>query len=242
MTDLLVYVADLRAASARTLLASACASTGLTARMEVLGTGALYQRLSQRPVPPPPDLVWWFGPFAARAALSDGLVQSASALEYSQVGLMGASSVSAWSDLAGVARLALTDPERSEVGMAILLASLDRARQVEGDVEHGWAQWQQTRLMLVESEAEVASLVASGAVSDGLTLSGGVPVPDLAALPHHAAIAANSRNIDAARRLLEWLVAQASAPAAPALDLDWCTQNYVVARQRWAQSRFAPTL
>src|SRR5689334_2808439 len=123
MTDLLVYVVDARAESGRAALASACASIGARVRIESFGTGALYQRLSQRPVPPPPDLIWWFGPFAARAAASDGFVTSPAPVEYSSIGVLGADHVDSLEDLGAVPRLAMADPARSEVGMALLLAS-----------------------------------------------------------------------------------------------------------------------
>src|SRR5262249_21642980 len=74
VTEVLVYASAARADAARTALAQACRATGSSARLEVSGTGSLYQRLGPRRAPPMPDLVWWFGPFAARAAAIDGLL------------------------------------------------------------------------------------------------------------------------------------------------------------------------
>jgi hypothetical protein len=242
MTDLLVYVVEARAESARAALASACAFVGAGLRIETFGTGALYQRLSQRPVPPPPDLIWWFGPFAARAAASDGLLNSPAPVEYSSIGVLGADRVDSFDDLAAVPRLAIADPARSEVGMALLLASLDAGRRAGTDLEQVWAWWQQraaSGLALVETDADAGQ---SGA-SHALTLMGGAPVPDLAPIPHTVGVPANSRNAEAARRLLEVLVAaRATSPAGPALDVDWCTQNYNATRQRWTQAGFSPVV
>src|ERR1043166_8585141 len=75
MTEILAYVAAPRAEVARTLLAAACRATGTSARIDIYGTGALYQRLGPRKAPPFPDVVMWFGPYAARAAALDGLLQ-----------------------------------------------------------------------------------------------------------------------------------------------------------------------
>ena len=76
VSDLLIYASDARADTARSLLAQACRATNTSARLEVYGTGSLYQRLGPRRAPPTPDLVWWFGPFAARAAALDSLLQA----------------------------------------------------------------------------------------------------------------------------------------------------------------------
>jgi hypothetical protein len=242
MTELLAYVVDTRSGPARTALAAACASLGVGLRIETFGTGALYQRLSQRPVPPPPDLVWWFGPFAARAAAWDGLLQSAQAVDYSVIGVVGADRVDGFAGLATVPRLAVADPARSEAGMAILLVSLDGARRTGNDVEAVWAWWRQradSGLVLVETDADATR---SGA-THALTLTGGAPLPDLAPIPHMVGVAANSRNADAARRLLEELVGGRRTPEpGPALDVDWCTQSYIATRQRWAEAGFSPAL
>src|SRR5690242_8551726 len=76
MTDVLIYVHAFHADVARTALGAACAATGLGARIEVYGSGSLYQRLGPRRGQPFPDLVWWFGPFASAAAAADGLLQA----------------------------------------------------------------------------------------------------------------------------------------------------------------------
>src|SRR5205814_10695378 len=137
---------------ARTLLAAACRASGVGAQLELYGSGSLYQRLGPRHAQPLPDVVMWFGPFAAQAAANDGLLrpyqppQLAEAavhdsewrwttLDYSSVGIVGPPGITSLQDAATVAGLALANPERSEVGLNILLATLDHARQVDGDVE-----------------------------------------------------------------------------------------------------------
>src|SRR5207248_6019704 len=138
----------------------------------------------------------------------------------------------------------------------------DRARQVDGDAERGWTWWQQRArdgLLLAEDDAGARMLVQSGRASHALTLDpGGAPVPGLAPLPHAIAVANTSRSVDAARRMLDWLVSQRAAgnlagspwhsdglaalmQSAPPLDVDWARQPYVAARQRWAMSGFGPT-
>ena len=159
----------------------------------------------------------------------------------------------------------MADPERSEVGLSLLLASLDRARQADGDVERGWAWWQARAaagLVLAEDDAGAVSLVQSGAASHALTLSpSAAPLSGLAPIPHAVGLAASSRNIDAARPVLDWLASsdgvsstalwpwQAATnglaglwQAAPPLDIEWGRQQYTAVRERWAQSGFAPTL
>ena len=281
MSDVLVYAHSSRVDAARTLLAAACSTTGLGARLDVYGSGSLYQRLGPRRAAPMPDLVWWFGPYAAQAASVDGLLQAYQparvadgalhdpqwrwlALEHSAVGIVG-TGVGGWQDLGSVPRLAMADPERSEVGLMLVLASLDRARQVDGDSERGWAWWQQRArdgLVLAEDDAGAVALVQSGRATHALTLDPvGSPLAGLAPVPHAIGVAAPSRNVDAARRMLDWLASDAAATwltlspwqgasnglsslqqAAPTLDVDWGRHQYVATRQRWAQSGFGPSL
>jgi ABC-type Fe3+ transport system substrate-binding protein len=153
--------------------------------------------------------------------------------------------------------LAIADPERSEMGLIALLASLDRARQVEGDAERGWAWWQQRfarGLVLTETDADALAQVQAGAATHALTLSSGAaPLGGLPVVPHAIGIAATSKNVDAARRLLDWLVSEAAADQIPGslwrgnsqtamlLDVDWGQQQYAAVRQRWASSGFGPT-
>ena len=75
MSDVLVYATESRGDVVRSLLAEACSATGVGARLEMYGTGSLYQRLGPRRAAPFPDIVMWFGPFAARAAAVDALLQ-----------------------------------------------------------------------------------------------------------------------------------------------------------------------
>jgi ABC-type Fe3+ transport system substrate-binding protein len=282
MTDVLVYAVAAREATARRLLGAACQASGIGARLELYGSsGSLYQRLGPRRAPPFPDVVMWFGPFAARAAALDGLLQPYqpttvldglvrdpdwhwTTLDYSSIGVVGPPGIATLQDLAAVSGLALADPERSESGMATLLATLDRARQAESDVERGWAWWQQRMrggVQLTEDDPGAVTAVGEGGVSHAVTLAeAGSPIVGLAPLPHAIGLAAASRNADAARSLLDWLTgADAGAlvrlspwqtasngqlptllAAAPALDVEWGRQQYTAARNRWAQSGFGP--
>ena len=285
MTDLLVYSVESRAQIARAVLGAACRATGLGARLELYTTGSLYQRLGPRHAPPLPDLVLWFGPFAAQAAALDGLLQphqparvaDAAAhdphwlwttLDYSLPGVIGSSPLASLAELASIQRLAFADPERSEVGLSITLGMLDRARQVEADVEAGWSWWQQrvrSGIVFTEDDAAARAIVANGAASHALTLfESATPLPGLAPIPHAVAVAASARNVDGARRMLDWLASEAavtsltwspwqattgaSGPlqslltAAPPLDIDWCRQQYTAVRRRWAQSGFGPMI
>ena len=299
MTDLLVYATATREAVARAVLGAACQATGMGVRLEVFAsTGSLYQRLGPRRGQPFPAEVMWFGPFAAAAATADGLLRPHeparvadaaihdanwmwTSLDYSAVGVLGEPPVASWPDLATVPRLALADPERSEVGMSLLLAVLDQARQTEGDAERGWAWWQQRArsaravqpapasavatsrgIAFAEDDAGGAELIGEAGVTHALTLAdSATPLVGLAPIPHAVGLAAHSRNLDDARRLLDWLTSEAVAPAvrlspwraasnglqalvaaAPPLDVEWCRQQYNAARQRWAQSGFAPQI
>jgi ABC-type Fe3+ transport system substrate-binding protein len=261
MSDILVYVAAPRAQMARTLLAVACQATGTSVRVDVYGTGALYQRLGPRKAQPFPDVVMWFGPYAARAAAMDGLLQpyqpprvadgavhdadwSWTAIDYSPISIVGGA------DPSGASRLAVADPERSEAGLAILLATL------AGDEERGWRWWKERAdrgLRLTEDDAGAVSAVNEGTANAALTLQAvGAPVAEWAPLPHAIGLAASSRNADAARLLLDWVngpdaagivrnsVWQVSQPPA-VVDVEWGRQHYASARKRWAASGFGPT-
>src|SRR5258708_7495670 len=231
MSDPLVYATESRADAARALLGAACAATGTSARLELYGSGSLFQPLGPRRGPPFPDVVLWFGPYVARAAALDGLLQPYrpprmadgvvhdpdwkwTTVDHSAIGVAGSPAVANWQDLLAVPKLALADPERSEVGMCLLLATLDRSRQADGDVERGWTWWRQRAaagLMLAEDDAAAVALVEAGSASHALTLAGTAPrLSGLAPLPHTVGMAAGSRNTDAAGRLLEWLTSEAA--------------------------------
>jgi len=282
VTEVLVYASAARAETARTLLGAACSATGVNVRLELYGSGSLYQRLGPRHAPPFPDVVLWFGPFAAHAAGLDGLLQAYqpasvaaaavhdsswrwTSLDYVPIGVVGPTGASSLQDLAGVPRLAIADPERAESGLSIVLATLDRARQVEGDVERGWTWWQQraqSGLMLAEDEAGAVGMVGEGGASHALSLADtAAVVPGLAPLPNAVSLGANARNVDAARHVLDWLTSdatgtalkfspwraatnglQALLSAAPPLDIDWCRQQYAPTRRRWSQSALSPAL
>jgi ABC-type Fe3+ transport system substrate-binding protein len=282
VTEVLAYASAQRAETARTLLGAACQATGVSVRLELYGSGSLYQRLGPRHAPPFPDVVLWFGPFAAHAAGLDGLLQpyqpasvAAGAvhdtnwrwttLDYVPIGLVGPAGVKGVQDLAGVPALAIADPERSENGLNIVLTTLDRARQVDGDVEHGWTWWRQrarSGLALAEDDPGAVAIVGEGGASHALSLfETSSVVPGLAPLPNAVSLAANARNVDAARHVLDWLTSEATGTAlkfspwraatnglqpliaaAPALDVDWCRQQYATTRRRWSQSAFAPAV
>jgi ABC-type Fe3+ transport system substrate-binding protein len=278
--EVLVYATLPRADTVRRVLGAACAATGVAARLELYGSGSLFQRLGPRHAPPLPDLTIWTGPFAAHAAARASLLQpyqpartadSAAhdaewrwmTLDYFVFGVDGLPAVSTFDDLGGVASLGLADPERSETGTMLLLASLDRARQVQGDVEQGWAWWERRAragIRLFEDEAGARAAVGGGP-SHAIGTSDRAPgLLGLAPVPNALALASNARNVGAARRILDWLCGedaaalvslspwQASAnglqnalQAAPALDVEWGTQQYSAARRRWADSGFGPT-
>jgi ABC-type Fe3+ transport system substrate-binding protein len=279
VTDVLVYTVASRVRMARTLLGAACQATGLEVRLEQYGSGSLYQRLGPRRAQPLPDLVLWFGAYAAQAAASDGLllahqparVAEAAAhhpdwlwttLDYSSIGVTGSVPVAGMDDLAAVPRLAVADPERSEAGLNILLATLDRARQVDSDPERGWAWWLQRAakgLAVTEDEVDAVGMVAAGEASHALSMrETSVPLGGLPLIPHAVGLAAGSRNVDAARRLLDWLTGGGAAAsmrlspwqattqsllsAAPLLDVEWGWGQYTRVRRRWAQSGFGPRL
>jgi hypothetical protein len=267
---------------AREVLGAACRATGLGAQLELYGSGSLYQRLGPRHGPPPPDIVMWFGPYAARAAALDDLLQPHQparvsdgvahddqwrwvALDYSPIRAVGTLPIQQLDDIQRVPRLAIADPERSEAGVSILLASLDRARQMDGDAEQAWIWWQQrvrAGIVYAEDDAEAVTLALDNAASHALTLQdSGDAVVGLAPLPHAIGLAANSQNIEAARRMLDWLTSEAAAgalrtspwqfatnglagllAAAPPLDIEWAGAQYSATRRRWAQSGFGPVL
>ncbi len=282
VTDVLVYATASRAQTARALLGAACQATGLGVQLEVYGSGSLYQRLGPRHAPPLPDAVMWFGPFAAQSAALDGLLQPYqpaslapaavhdpnwrwTVLDYLRIGAVGSSHIGSLHDLESVQTLAMADPERSEVGLSMLLAMLDRARQVDGDVETSWTWWQQRAqrgLALTEDDAGAVAMVGEGGASHALSLAeSAAPVPGLAPIPNAVGLAASARNLVAARHLLDWLTSDAAGDwlkgspwrastngleallsAAPPLDIDWCRDQYTPTRQRWAQSGFAPAM
>jgi hypothetical protein len=107
----------------------------------------------------------------------------------------------------------------------------------------------------------VASIGERG-VTHALSLADtAVPLPGLAPLPHAIGLAANSRNVEGGRALLDWMTSQAAAAllrlspwhaasnglqalvtAAPPLDMEWARQQYTPARRRWAESAFGPSV
>jgi len=284
MSEVLVFAPRARADAARTLLARACGATGLTVQLEVFGSsGSLFQRLRARRAPPPPDLVMWYGPYAAHSAALSGLVAPIEAelppnaahdsnlawvgVEFQPFTVNGTPAVTSFEQLASVKRLALADPERSEVGMMALLAVLDRTRQSGPDVESAWQGWtERVRAgadLLSDDTAALAALTDTrNPASHALTLQDvGTPLVGLAPVPHALSIPTGGRSPEAARQLLTWLVSQdavrpdalsvwqsesnglqALLAAVPPLDVDWGTRQYAAARSRWAQNAFTPVL
>lgn len=283
MTDLLVYTTFARAAMARGLLASACSAIGATIRLEQYGTGSLYERLGSRHGPPPaPDLVIWSGPFGAAAAAADGLLQAYqprnmapraphdanwfwTALDLAFVCTTGTPALASFDDLTSAPRIALADPERSETGLSVVLATLDRARQVDGDVEHAWQWWADRArrgLVLAGDDDGAARETGQRGVSHALLVSETAnPLAGLAPIPHAVSITASTRNLDGARALMDWLLGESAAAlvrvspwtlgggalaalvnTAPILDVEWARQNYSATRARWTQSGLGAAL
>jgi hypothetical protein len=243
MAEILVYAHAGRADYARTMLGNACASTGVTARLELFGSsGSLYQRLSNRRRQPQPDLVFWNGPCAAHAAASAGLLTASVTPALEAVGVVPA--VADLAALEAVPRLALVDPERNENGLLMLLAVLDHFRQVEGDVQRGWAWWERrahTGLVLVDHDDIAAERRRDGRVSHVLAVNATfTPLADLPAISHAVSVPSGGANGAAARQVLEWLGAQATV-SGPVLDAEWATQQYNAVRRRWSASGWGPT-
>jgi ABC-type Fe3+ transport system substrate-binding protein len=117
-------------------------------------------------------------------------------------------------------------------------------------------------VVFAEDDAGAAAMAGEGGVSHALTLAEtAAPLAGLPPIPHAIGVAANSRNLDQARQLLDWLTSDAAGAllrlspwqaatnglqtlliAAPPLDVEWARQQYAAARRRWAQSGFAPVL
>ena len=277
-----VLVTQARAEFARRVLRAACEATGVATRLEVFGSsGGLHARISGRREGPRGDVVVGLGPYLAHAAAAESVLEKFQPLRAADNAPHHAEwrwtalDASAWmvappvqnlDDLLDVPRLGLADPARSEVGMMAVLTSLDRARQTEGDPERGWAWWQRrvrSGVWLVEDQAGLHSTASASHVLGLATLEGGAAVPGLAPLPNAVGILAGSRNADAARTLLSWLVSSDAAEAisaagglpwwqsasnglasllqaAPPLDVDWTAQQYRPTRARWLQEGFSP--
>jgi ABC-type Fe3+ transport system substrate-binding protein len=279
-TEVLAYATPLEAAAVRRALASACRANGVQVRLEVFGTGAIFQRLVSRTRGWVPDLVFWTGPYAAQSAAAAGLLHQYqprslprrvvhapewhwSAVTFRPVRLAGAQDQVQLEDVDRVPRLALADPERSETSLMVILAVLDRARQLDGDVERGWDLWRRRSaagMTLVDDDEGAMSLVRQGRASHALTLGDtGGHVLGLAPVPNAVSAAAASPAREAAVQLLDWLASEdaadasglsawradvtgleAALDAAPPLDIAWGTQQYSAVRRRWAQSGFGP--
>src|SRR6185437_10855035 len=98
-------------------------------------------------------------------------------------------------------------------------ATLDRARQVDGDAERGCAWWQQRAqagLALAEDDDGAVAMVGSRGATHAVSLAGtATAVPGLAPLPNAIGLAASSQNVEAGRRLLDWLTGEAASSMLP---------------------------
>src|SRR5262245_45461827 len=136
----LVWATSARAGMARSVLAAGCAATSVEARLEIFtSSGSLFRRLANPREGGRADLVFGAGPCMAESGVRDGFLQRWAALDYSVFATLGQPPVATFDGLLTVGRLALPDPERSESGMLAVLATLDRARQTDGDPERAWA-------------------------------------------------------------------------------------------------------
>jgi hypothetical protein len=273
MSEVLVWATASRAAMCRALLTGGCAATGASARLEVFASsGGLFRRLAAPRDGGRAELVFASGPYMAESAVADGLLERWSAVDYGVFATLGDPAAETFAALApvGVRKLAMPDPERSEIGMFAVLSTLNRAR-AEGDVEAAWAWWRRRAeggLVLPDSPAGVLEAVRTGRVSHALvmdTAPGRRPVRGLAPVPHAVGITMSGRNAAPARAILDWLAgpeaanaiaqhgglatAQAESnglralrDAAPALDIPWAAELYRAARARWSTSGFSPSL
>jgi ABC-type Fe3+ transport system substrate-binding protein len=266
MTHIVVYATAARTSVYRDRLSNACRATGISVQLELFGSGSLFQRLRGRGGPPRADLVLGFGPYMAQAAAQDGLLQPYQPKQVADlvvherewrwvsVDLLPfvVSPAVGFDALPSVPRLALADPERSEIGIMAVLATLDRARQTDGDPERAWDWWRQRAaagLSLAEDDRGVQARVAEGRASHALgLLLDGTPVAGLAPVPNAIGIAAGARNLDGAYQLVDWLVGSAPlsglrqlVEAAPPLDVEWCTSQYRAVRERWRSNGWSPS-
>jgi ABC-type Fe3+ transport system substrate-binding protein len=276
-----VFAPQARAEFSRKVLAAACQATGLAVRLELFGSsGSLFARVTGRREGPRGDVLLGLGPYLAQAVAVQGALERFqpsraadtaphhsewrwAALDASP--WMVAPSVGRFDDLLDVPRLALVDPAHSEVGVMAVLASLDRARQAEGDPERAWSWWQrrvESGVVLAENEAGLASAMGSHALALGVLDGGGV-LAGLAPLPNGVGLLGGARNADSGRSLLSWLLSPDAADAigaagglsywqsaanglanlaqaAPPLDVDWTFEQYRPARARWLQQGFSP--
>ncbi len=274
MTELTVYAIAQEATNVRALLGAACRAVSVDVRLELFGSGALFQRLRTRRTPPPPDLILWLGPYAAQAAALEELLQPYqpsslpgaaahaadwrwTAVDFLPFRVTGATAVASLDDLATVPRLAIADPDISELGMMSAIAVLDHTRQRARNLEEGWQWWQRriaAGLEVAGDDNHALELVRQGRASHALTLRGsGAAFTGLAPVPQAIALAAGTQNLAAARVVFDWLASpeassgdalsawqaqanglQALFDAAAPLDVDWATSQYTSIRRHWA--------
>jgi hypothetical protein len=279
--EVVVYATQRHAASTRGVLGEACRALGLSVLLELFGgNGAMFQRLRNRRASPFADILLWFGPYAAQFAAGADVLEAHqpaelpppsvrhpgrlwSAVEFQPFRAFGDPALS---DLAGASRLGVPDPERSEAGTMLLLATLDRARQTSGNVEEAWTAWQQRAragMRVVEDEAAALAAVRAGRATYAATLENeGTPLIGLAPVAHAVSLAANAPNEADGRRLIDWLLGPAAAASStrlsgwsadtnglgallastPPLDVEWATGQYNAVRRRWAESGFGPAV
>lgn len=194
-----VYCAASRLAALRVALGRACSATGVAARVEAFGSGALFRRLYAERERPRADLLVGRGPFLAQLAAQEGLLEAYQppawdasqlplpatsvrdpgwrwvALDLAPFATEGAPSVASFAELepgGAVERLAVVDPARSEVGVFALLATLDRARKdPSGGGWDWWAAWLARGLALEEDEGQAREAVRNGLATHALGLA-----------------------------------------------------------------------
>jgi ABC-type Fe3+ transport system substrate-binding protein len=158
-------------------------------------------------------------------------------------------------------RLAILDPARSELGVLALLASLDRARQWDGDPERGWTWWVQRSaagVVLTDDSESARATLASGRATHALTLgfapasvSASAAMSGLAPMPITVAVLGRAVSQPAAQQLVDWLTSQpgaASVDAAGALSAWRAQQNGLAALAQsappldvaWTLSQYRP--
>jgi ABC-type Fe3+ transport system substrate-binding protein len=215
---LLVYSTPNRLPLARAVLAAACRAGDSGVRLEALSSGSLFRRLHLESGEPRADLVLGNGPYLAEAAARDGFIEGWSALDVSPFVVVGTPPIGHVEQLGdGALRaLALPDPARSEVGVMLLLAMLDRARR-QGGAPDPWTVWSRRAaegtLLLTDGPDTALEALAGGRASHALVpgpaaASGapGTPLMGLAPVPNAVGLVRGAPHEAQARALLAWLV------------------------------------
>jgi ABC-type thiamine transport system substrate-binding protein len=143
------------------------------------------------------------------------------ALDFVPIGMVGVPPVESFEELGSpaVPRVALPDPVRTEVGLFVVLATLDRLRQdpwTDNEAERGWTWWAQRARVGLEVTEDAESAVAAvrrGLATHALVLSSSedgtsqdYPLRGLAPMPNAVGLVKGAPHADLARTLLDWLV------------------------------------